>query len=250
MKYGVQLFSLRKYLKDEKGYREVFRRVKEMGAETVQLSGGKEIGAEKIAALSQEFSLPVCVTHDKFDRLKNDLDGVIAEHRIYGCPYLGIGMMPNEFRTGEAEDLYRFIDFLNTTAERLEKEGMTIAYHNHWFEFDRIDGRMIYDEMIRNTEKVEFIPDTYWMKFAGQSVEEYLAKLRGRVRTLHFKDYKKTCGLPLFRAVGKGTLDFKKILAVAEDCGVENVVAELDFSFRPYRSMEYSMNTVKELFNK
>lgn len=250
MKYGVQLFSLRKYLKDENGYRETFRRVKEMGAETVQLSGGKEIDAKMIAALSEEFSLPVCITHDKFDRLKNDLDNVIAEHRTYGCPYLGIGMMPKEFRTGDAEDLYRFINFINTLADRLADEGMTIAYHNHWFEFDKIDGKIIYDEMIRNTEKVEFLPDTYWIKFAGQSVEEYLTKLKGRVRTLHFKDYKKSCGLPLFRAVGKGTLDFEKILTVAENIGVENAVAELDFSFRPYRSMEYSMKTMKELFHK
>ena len=40
MKYGVQLFSLRKYLKDEKGYEQVFKRVKETGAQVVQLSGG------------------------------------------------------------------------------------------------------------------------------------------------------------------------------------------------------------------
>ena len=35
---GVQLFSLRKYLKDEAGYERVFSRVHEMGAEVVSSS--------------------------------------------------------------------------------------------------------------------------------------------------------------------------------------------------------------------
>ena len=43
MKYGIQLFSLRNYLKDEKGYEQVFKRTKETGAQVVQLSGGKQM---------------------------------------------------------------------------------------------------------------------------------------------------------------------------------------------------------------
>ena len=46
MKYGIQLFSLRKYLKDEQGYDEVCARTKNMGAQVVQLSGGKPVKAE------------------------------------------------------------------------------------------------------------------------------------------------------------------------------------------------------------
>lgn len=97
MKYGVQLFSLRKYLKDEKGYEQVFKRTKEMGAQVVQLSGGKPVKAEFIKSLVDRYDLPVCITHDKFDRLENDLDALIAEHKIYGCNNMGIGMMPKSF---------------------------------------------------------------------------------------------------------------------------------------------------------
>ena len=89
---GVQLFSLRKYLKDEAGYERVFSRVHEMGAEVVQLSGGKPVPAEFIRGLTEKYSLPVCVTHDNFDRLQNDLAGLVKEHRTYGCDALGIGI--------------------------------------------------------------------------------------------------------------------------------------------------------------
>ena len=163
MKYGIQLFSLRKYLKDEKGYEQVFKRTKETGAQVVQLSGGKPVAPEYIRSLSDKYDLPVCITHDNFARLENDLDALIAEHRIYGCNRMGVGMMPKKFRTGKLEDLDKFISFLNSTAQKLAGEGMTIAYHNHWFEFDEIDGKVIYDYMIEHTDpRVEFIPDTYW----------------------------------------------------------------------------------------
>ena len=57
MKYGIQLFSLRKYLKDEKGYEQVFKRTKETGAQVVQLSGGKPVAPEYIRSLSDKYDL-------------------------------------------------------------------------------------------------------------------------------------------------------------------------------------------------
>lgn len=244
MKYGVQLFSLRKYLKDEQGYEKAFAECKRMGAQTVQLSGGKPIDPNFVKSLVSKYDMPVCITHDKFDRLENDLEGVIAEHKIYGCNNLGIGMMPKKFRTGKLEDLQKFVDFLNATADRLAKEGMTISYHNHWFEFDEVEGHTVYDYLIENTDKrVGFIPDTFWMVFAGKDVCRYLEKLDGRVNTLHLKDYKHK----VFRAIGKGTLDFKTILKKAEQIGVQNAVVELDLSPNPLKSMKFSMNTLKEI---
>lgn len=246
MKIGIQLFSLRKYLKDERGYAQVFARAKEMGAQTVQLSGGKPVSAEFIKTLVDRFDMPVCITHDKFERLENDLEGLIAEHKTYGCERMGVGMMPKKFRTGKIEDLQEFVNFLNRTAERLAKDNMTIAYHNHWFEFDKIDGKTVYDYLIENTDKrVEFIPDTYWFRFAGADVEKYLEKLDGRVSVLHLKDYKNK----IFRAVGKGTLDFGSILATAQNHGVQNAVVELDLSPNPLASTQFSMDTLKRIVN-
>ena len=241
---GVQLFSLRKYLKDEAGYERVFSRVHEMGAEVVQLSGGKPVPAEFIRGLTEKYSLPVCVTHDNFDRLQNDLAGLVKEHRTYGCDALGIGMMPVRFRTGKLADIDAFAGVLNSLAESLVGEGMTIAYHNHWFEFDEVEGHVIYDYLIENTlPSVRFIPDTYWIRFAGRDTVSYLKKLAGRVDTLHLKDYKRK----LFRAVGKGNIDFLPILAAAKECGVRYAVAELDMSPRPFASAEYSLSEIRRL---
>lgn len=248
MKIGIQLYSLRKYLKTENQVAAVFDRVKKMGAEVVQVSGMCEISSNKLAKISKDNNLPICITHSPFNRIVNDLDRLSEEHLDYSCKSIGIGSMPNEYRNSK-EGIFAFIDILNKTSLELEKYGMTIAYHNHHFEFKKYDEVTMFDLLIDNTRKeVEFIPDTFWLKVGGVEPEEYIKKLAGRIKTLHLKDYQKILGFPVFRRIGKGDFDFKNILKVAEESGVENAVVELDFSPRPYISMEKSIQYLKSIY--
>ena len=155
MKYGVQMFSLRGMLKDEEGYDKTFAAVKDMGAEVVQLSatGGGSISPECVKRVSEKYDLPVCVTHDPWDRLTTDLAALVAEHKIFGCNNLGLGMMPKSFRTGNMADVVSFASKMNEIALKLKDEGMTLSYHNHWFEFDEIDGKKIYDVLIEEAHR-------------------------------------------------------------------------------------------------
>lgn len=251
MKLGVQLFSLRKYLKVEADYHAVFERVKNLGADVVQISATMSQGAADpsvLAAASKEFELPICVTHSPFDRIKDDLDGLAAEHLLFGCKDIGIGMMPKEFRENDFEKLDDFIQIFNTSAEKLDKYGMHIAYHNHGFEFGKRGNDTVFDILINETAKdVRFIPDTFWIKVGGLDPAEFLGRLDGRVDTLHLKDYEKIFGVPLFRTPGKGKLDFKEILSAAERIGVENAVIELDISPNPWKSIESGMRYIKSI---
>lgn len=254
MKIGAQLFSLRRYLKDEAGYRRVFAAVRDMGAEVVQLSaagGNLAVNSGQIAAVSAEYGLPVCVTHSPVARIKDDLARLAEEHLQFGCRSIGIGMMPKEYRTGRADDVRRFADFLNVTSEKLRQYGMSVAYHNHGFEFKPTDGGRPYDILISETDTaVKFIPDTFWIKAAGCDISEYLAKLNGRVETVHFKDYGRIFGLPIFRAVGKGDIDFAAVTKECEAIGARYAVAELDVSPSPLKSMEFSLETMKRIRGK
>lgn len=248
MKIGVQFYTLRKYLKDENGYREAFKRIKEMNAETVQLSGALPVDAKTLGEISRGYDLPICSTHAPFERIVNDLDRLSDEHLEFDCQNIGVGMMPLKYHTGKLADLDAFILILNTTAEKLAKKNMTIAYHNHGFEFKEAEGKRIMDYLIEKTlPEVQFIPDTFWIKEGGFEPVDYIKKLSGRINTLHLKDYKKTLGIPLFRAIGKGTLDFKSILAAAEKAAVENAVVELDLSPDPYKSIKFSLDYLRRI---
>ena len=247
MEYGVQLFSLRKYLKSAEGYRQILSKVKNMGAEVVQISCtlGSDVDAKTLKSLSEQYSLPICVTHSPYMRITQDTEKLAEDHLTFGCKEIGLGMMPKEFRNNNFDRLDEFILAMNTASEKLKKYGITLAYHNHWFEFADVNGQTVFDKLIQNTA-LNFIPDTFWIKVGGYSPEEYLKKLDGRVNTLHLKDYKKALGVPVFRALGKGDLDFDKIINSAERIGVKYSVAELDFAPNPLKSTSESMKFLEK----
>lgn len=249
MKYGVQLFSLRKYLKTEEDYFSVFGKVKALGAEVVQLSctAAAPVSFDVVKRASEQNGLPVCITHAPFPRIKDDIVRLAEEHALIGCREIGVGMMPSEYKENGFARLGEFIDALNGAAEKLKPYGMNVAYHNHWFEFDKVGEKTVFDRLIDETSvDVKFIPDTFWIKVGGEDPADFLKKrLDGRVDTLHLKDYKKTLGVPVFRALGKGTLDFHGIIDAAKSIGAENSVVEIDFSPNPWKSIETSMQFLK-----
>ncbi|NCA66723.1 MAG: sugar phosphate isomerase/epimerase [Clostridia bacterium] len=249
IKIGVQLYTLRKYIKDAKSLAEVFKRCKTLGAEVVQLSGGASVKSAELKRISEDNALPICITHSPYKRIVDDLNRLAEEHLEFNCKNIGIGMMPQAFRTGKLDDISRFVEMLNITAEKLKPYGMTIAYHNHDFEFKKADEKIIFDYMIENTlHEVQFIPDTFWIKVGGYEPQCYIERLKDRINTLHLKDYKKTFCLPVFRSIGKGNLNFDDILACAEKANVQNAVFELDISPNPYKSVEFSLNYLKKIY--
>lgn len=249
MKIGVQLYTLRKYLKSPSNVPEVFEKVKQTGAETVQVSGMCKMDAAVLKRIADDNGLSICITHVPYLRLVNDLPALVEEHEILNCKNIGIGMMPSKFRGEGMDGIKRFCDFLNGTAAALSKEGMTMNYHNHNFEFKKAEGKVIYDYMIDNTDPtVQFIPDTFWIKVGGADPIKYIEKLSGRINTLHLKDYSRFGTLGIMRPIGEGNLNFKEILAVAEAANVQNAVVELDFAKKPYYALKRSLDYIKTVY--
>lgn len=251
MKFGAQLYSLRKYCATPAGVEETFHKIKAMGAETAQLSACCPMPAQELKRISEASGVPICGTHTPYDRIKGELGKVAEEHLIFGCGIVGLGSMPNEYRGG-LEGLKRFEDFANMTAEKLAPYGLKFAYHNHHFEFKKDGGVILYDHLIENTSPdVQFILDTYWVKFAGYDPCAYLRKLKGRAELIHLKDYKKVLFMPVMKEVGYGKIDFPAVIAAAKEAGTRFAVAELDISRHPIKSMEmslaYMQKTLKNL---
>lgn len=251
MRYGVQLYTLRKDLKDPANFDAVFAKVAEMGAQCVQVSGTCAFDAADMRDLSKKYALPVCLTHSPVDRIENDLDRLAEEHLTFGCPEIGIGRMPFKYKAKKMDDIKRFTEFLNTTAQKLEPYKLKIAYHNHSFEFKQAEGVRIMDYFIDNTvPEVRFIPDTFWIQVGGFAPETYLERLKGRVDVIHLKDYKKGWPIAKMCAVGAGTFDFKRILDTAAQSGATDAVVELDFAKDPYQALDDSLRYLFALEQK
>ena len=242
VRIGVQMYTLRSLLKSPESTEEAFRRCREMGAQCVQALPLPSTSAEFLRDLSKKYDLPICTVHAGFDRIQNDLDRLAEEFLTFECKAIGIASMPGQYRTKGLEGAKAFAQFLNETGGKLQKYGMNVTYHNHAFEFKRVNGQVLYGYLVENTEPfVHFTPDVYWIKAGGFEPVSVLEKLRGRTRVMHLKDWKRGLAPFNMRSIGAGTLDFPSILQRAGDIGVRDAVIELDYARKPWQSLENSL---------
>ena len=140
-------------------------------------------------------------------------------------------------------------------AELLKKNGIKMMYHNHDFEFNKVDGKFILD-WIYDTIPQDLIEpevDTCWVHYAGYNPAEYLLKYSGRINIVHLKDFacKNLGGGPVyalidedgnekkgskedngfeFRPVGHGIQDIPSIIEASEKAGASVLIVEQDQS--------------------
>ncbi len=229
MRLGAQLFSVRNLTQKPEDFKSTLAKIREIGYENVQLSGAGPIDVAFIAEVSKEFDLPIVCTHVPFNRIVEDTDALIAEHKVLSCPVIGLGAMPKEYRQTR-EALNSFLAIIAEPVKKIKAAGLNFAYHNHAFEFDAFtdcEGANAYDIMLEECEW-QFIMDTYWVEYAGKSAVDYIEKIGGaRLTNIHFKDMAKDEKRSIC-ACGDGQLDFKKIFNTCEKIGVLNVLVEQD----------------------
>lgn len=244
---GIQLYTLRNSIKDERGVRDTFKRLAALGVDLVQISAMCELPAKTIKEISEENGISVCCTHTKFDKFITSPEAVAEDHLLFNCETVGLGMMPAAYRANNFARLPEFIDICNQIFEKLAKYGLKFAYHNHNFELSNTyQGKTVYDTLIEKTN-MDFIMDTFWVRFAGKSNEEYIKKLDGRITNIHLKDYKPKFLflVPHMTELGKGELDFPHLLDLASASGTKYALYEQDICLNAWRSVENSWTYLK-----
>lgn len=257
--FGLQLYSVRDHMADEAGVKETFLKIREMGYTLAQTAGTYDfISPEKFGQYAKEAGVEICGTHYSWDRIKNDVEGTVAYHKALGTTNVGIGGLPWEARQN-VDVLNAFIDEFNACAAKYAEHGMKLTYHNHSFEFKRLeDGRTLFDHFVEKFDKenVSFVLDTYWLQHGGKDIREMIELLAGRVDILHIKDMEAchptkigeaTVEIPSITEIGSGNLNFKSILATAEACGVKYIVVEDDraVDVGSFAAVEKSANYIK-----
>ena len=126
--------------------------------------------------------------------------------------------------------------------------GVGFAYHNHAFEFARLDGRKPYDVLLERCEPryVAFEMDLYWITQGGQDPLAYFARWPGRIPMVHVKD---SAGPPEHKMtdVGQGKIDWKRIFAKRDQAGIKHFFVEYDQPPQPFDDIAASYNYLKGL---
>ncbi|MFK3979612.1 sugar phosphate isomerase/epimerase family protein [Micromonospora sp. NPDC050397] len=155
--------------------------------------------------------------------LETNLDGVIADANAFGARYVRI----SGSSAWQLEDYRRLAATLNTVGASLKRAGITVAYHNHGFEFTATDGVRGYDVLVRETDPrlVAMELDLYWASSVGVDPVALIKQYPGRFSLFHVKDMAADGS---FADVGEGTIDFTRIFAYSGVAGVDHYLTEND----------------------
>jgi sugar phosphate isomerase/epimerase len=124
-------------------------------------------------------------------------------------------------------DWMKAVDELNEIGAKTKKAGIQMGFHNHHMEFEKLDGVLIYDELLNR-----FDPDLVKMQFQvavisiGYKAATYFNKYPGRFISAHLADWSSAENKQV--PIGQGVVDWKELFAAAEKCGVKNYFVEMD----------------------
>lgn len=256
-KYGLQLFSLREQLpKDVKG---VIAKVAAAGYKQVETFGySKENGfwglsAAEFKKLLSSNGLTTPSGHYGMDAFFksgeiNTIDDAIEAAKVLEQDYVVIPYIsPNLRQT--ANDIKSLANWVNVAAKRVQNAGLKLSYHNHNFEFEPVEGLMLMDVLLKNTDPdlVDFEMDVYWVVRAGHDPVQWLENYPGRFKLIHVKDMDKA-DPKLNTEAGSGSIDFKKIFKAAKLEGVKYYIVEQEnFKMDPYASIAQSNKYLRDI---
>ncbi len=227
---GAQLFSTRDLTQTPEDFDRLCKYLKDIGYKTVQVSG-TPLDAKIMREILDKYELKTVVTHKSFDDFRDNIDSVIEYNKTLGSDICGIGMMPHDYLQSK-EKLDEFITVANKACEKLAREGLVFGYHNHHYEFIRVDNELVFDRLINETnpDVFKFIVDVYWCQYAGVNPVDIINRLKERAVVLHFKDY--SISYPGFEIkmtdVGYGNMNWDSIIYAAEKAGSQWAMVERD----------------------
>ncbi|SFD72369.1 Sugar phosphate isomerase/epimerase [Thermophagus xiamenensis] len=243
---GLQLYSVRDAMKEAPA--ETVRKVGEMGYTFVEAAGysdGKFYGMDPVAfkTLVEESGMKFISSHTghslpdsaSWDSAMAWWDECIEAHVKAGVKYIVQPWMGEEGYQS-LEGLKKYCEYFNVVGEKCRKKGILFGYHNHDKEFRKLEGEVIYDFMLRNTdpEKVFFQLDLYWIIEGGKDPIDYFKNYPGRFILWHVKDEKELGA--------SGKVDFERIFSAADQAGVNYLIVEVEkYNYDPLESVEKSL---------
>ncbi len=252
MKIGAQLYTVREFCQTTDAFAETLARVADLGYTTVQVSGTCAFEPEWLRDALKKNGLTCSLTHTPYARFLADPDGLIAAHKTFGCPYIGLGSMPGDYHES-VEGVRRFAAEMRPIAQKIRIAGCLFMYHNHQREYAKAPDGRTYMEWLNALflpREAGFTLDTYWVTYGGGDLLAEIRRLSGRIPCTHLQDMAVLPdGTRRYTWVGGGILPFPAILAAMETAGCEVAFVEQGncFGEDPFDCLKKSRDYLKSL---
>jgi sugar phosphate isomerase/epimerase len=231
---GVQLYTVRNVITEKPA--ETLKALDEIGFREAEVVARD---MDKIWPSLQQTKLkPVSVHLDTalFMKDKDKLPAALDDAAKRGfkyvvCPYIA----PAD--RGGVEVIKKLAASLNEAGQRCKTAGLTLAYHNHAFEFEPAGNGNLLDVLLAESDKklVQLELDIMWSQVAGVSPVVVLEKYSGRIPLMHVKNvaqlptqYHEKVPKEAFKEAGNGVIDIPAVLKAGQTAGVKHFFVEQD----------------------
>ncbi len=253
---AVQQFMLGTVMNNEAQARDTMQKMKAAGYDGIELCGfmihpaglmvrlmtkaaGMPVGkGGKLdwKGLVKDSGLQVVSLHTDLGSVERDPAAVAAEAKDFGTKYAVITGM-YRFAYGEEKTVRDLAERLNKAGEAVRKEGVSLLYHNHNCELQRVSStRRGYDILLEETDPaaVNFEFDSYWFAEGGADPLEWMERLGSRMKLWHINDRGARLAGPTMTPIlktdsaelGTGNMPLEALAEQAKRANVEAVVLE------------------------
>ncbi|MCM8814398.1 MAG: sugar phosphate isomerase/epimerase [Candidatus Omnitrophica bacterium] len=245
---GLQLYSVRTdCAKDLVG---TLSKVSKMGYQAVEFAGYHGRDAKQLRNILQDLNLVCCGTHTGLETLLDDqLMKTVEFNAVLGNKYLIVPGLKEEYRNSISA-WEKTAEIFNSIAEKIKPYGMKTGYHNHWVEFEELEGKIPMDIFFQRASKDVIMQfDTGNAMRKGGNVIEYLKKFPGRSDTIHIKEFSAANDKAI---VGEGDIPWKEVIELCQTIGNTEwyIIEQESYAYEPMECVEKCLiNFIKLLKN-
>ena len=251
---GIQLYSVKNDL--PKDFEGTLKKLSDMGYSEVELYGfnsDKFLGytVKEVSVIVKNMGMTISGTHTNSKIFPEDLNAPEWDFWKKRAEYLTSGgakwAIQSAFPGAKSvDDLKRIAAHFNRAGEVCKRNGVKFGYHNHYGEFGEIDGEVILDFLIKNTDPklVFFQLDMGHAVRGGGDCVHYVRDFPKRIPLWHAYDFDTATGK--YTEVGKGSVPYPALFDMAKSSGLEVLTVEQETEGDIFASCKIDFDYLKQ----
>ncbi|MDG1279155.1 MAG: sugar phosphate isomerase/epimerase [Algoriphagus sp.] len=249
---ALQMYSLRNEMKvDPVKY---LKMIPEMGITNLEGGGGYGMSDAEYQKILADNNLKTIGVGAEYDELSKDLQPIIDNAKKTGAKYVTCYWIAHPDGPISLAKIKEATALFNKAGAELQKEGITLLYHPHGYEFVKDEGMVPMDYMLKNAKDFAFNMDVFWVKMGGGDPLKIMKSYPGKFPMLHLKDRAK--GTPGSKdghgdveanvVLGTGDIDIAGLIREAQKQGTAYLTIE-DESSRSVQQIPQSVAFIKSI---
>jgi len=156
---AIQLYTVRQALAED--FAGVIQQIADIGYQGVETAGFPGTTPAVASQLFRQLGLAVTSAHTPLP-LGDQKNEVLDTAAALGCPKIICAYLsPDQYKT--SDQIKRNCDLLNEANAVAVAHGLSFGVHNHWWEFELVEGRYPYQVWLEHLDPAIFFEiDTYW----------------------------------------------------------------------------------------